>query len=97
VALEWSTDYVLLKDDSWHELVSIKHRDPGQHDWTFARLKNENVLRDMHAIWRAMGGVGDYVFESNRGFAADLKAYDGSLAVPGNPASESVIRLASLL
>ncbi|HEY1704088.1 MAG TPA: hypothetical protein VGG75_30695 [Trebonia sp.] len=97
VALEWSTDYVLLKDDGWHELVSVKHRDPGQHDWTFARLKNENVFRDMHAIWHAMGEVGDYVFESNRGFAAELKAYEGSLAVPRNPASESVVRLASLL
>ena len=66
VAVEWSADYVLLGGDGQRELVSVKHRDPGQHDWTFAKLKAENVFRDLHAVWRAMGEVGDFVFESNR-------------------------------
>ena len=32
VAVEWSTDYPLLGSDGRRELVSVKHRDPGQHD-----------------------------------------------------------------
>jgi tetratricopeptide (TPR) repeat protein len=78
VAVEWTTDYVLLGRDGHAELVSVKHRDPGQHDWTFGRLKAEKVFQDLHAVWRAMGEKGDYVFESNKGFDRSLSAYLGS-------------------
>jgi hypothetical protein len=66
VAVEWSTDYVLLGRDGQRELVSVKHREPGQGDWTFAHLKAENVFRDLHGVWRAMNETGVFVFESNR-------------------------------
>ena len=75
VALEWSTDYVLLTGDGHWELVSVKHRDPGQNDWSYAELKKENVLRDLHAVWKQMSEAGEYVFESNRGFSHTAKPY----------------------
>jgi tetratricopeptide (TPR) repeat protein len=78
VVVEWSTDYVLLAEDGQFELVSVKHRDPGQNDWTFAMLRAENVFRDLHAVWRAMGESGTYVFESNAGFTRDLRPWVGS-------------------
>jgi hypothetical protein len=71
VAVEWSTDYALLGDDTG-ELVSVKHREPGQGDWTFGKLKAENVFRDLHAVWSAMGETGEFAFESNAGYARDL-------------------------
>lgn len=57
-----------------------KHRDPGQDDWSYADLRNEHVLRDLHAVWKAMDETGDYVFESNRGFSRIARPYviDGS-------------------
>jgi hypothetical protein len=70
VAVEWSTDYALLGDGE-PELVSVKHRGPGQGDWTFGKLKDENVFRDLHAVWKAMGEAGDFVFESNAGYARE--------------------------
>ncbi|GAA2715896.1 hypothetical protein GCM10010437_098670 [Actinoplanes palleronii] len=75
VALEWSTDYILLTKGGHWELVSVKHRDPGQNDWSYAELKKENVLRDLHAVWKQMGEVGEYVFESNRGFSQTAKPF----------------------
>ncbi|MFG2042225.1 tetratricopeptide repeat protein [Dactylosporangium sp. NPDC048998] len=69
VAVEWATDYVLIGADGTNEMVSVKHRDSGQDDWSYADLKNEHVLRDLHAVWKAMGEAGEYVFESNRGFS----------------------------
>lgn len=73
VAVEWSTDYALLGGGE-PELVSVKHRGPGQGDWTFGKLKNENVFSDLHAVWKAMGEAGDFAFESNAGYARDLKS-----------------------
>lgn len=97
VAVEWSTDYVLLGREGHRELVSVKHRDPGQHDWTFGRLRTENVFRDLHAVWRAMGMKGSYFFESNAGFEPALRPY---LEHPGDedrPDAEAVRRLAGCL
>ena len=74
VAVEWSTDYALLGEGE-PELVSVKHRGPGQGDWTFGKLKDENVFRDLHAVWKAMGEAGDFVFESNAGYARDLACF----------------------
>lgn len=51
VAVEWSTDYALLGGDGRRELVSVKHRDPGQHDWTIGRLR----LRTSSAICMQSG------------------------------------------
>jgi hypothetical protein len=78
VAVEWSTDYVLIGSAGQRELVSVKHRDPGQHDWTFGRLKAKNVFRDLHAVWHAMGETGDFAFESNKGFDSDLASFVGN-------------------
>jgi hypothetical protein len=75
VAVEWATDYVLVTGDGGRELVSVKHRDPGQGDWSYAELKNEHVFRDLHAVWKAMGESGDYVFESNHGFSRLAQPY----------------------
>jgi hypothetical protein len=75
VAVEWSTDYVLLGRDGQRELVSVKHRGRGQGDWTFSRLKTEKVFGDLHAVWRAMGRKGTYFFESNAGFESALRPY----------------------
>ena len=75
VVVEWATDYVLIGDDDHVELVSVKHRDPGQGDWSRARLATENVFRDLHAVWREMGERGDYVFESNAGLDRTLAPY----------------------
>jgi hypothetical protein len=97
VAVEWSADYVLLGGDGRREVVSVKHRDPGQNDWTFAKLKAENVFRDLHAAWRAMGEGGYFVFESNAGFAADLRPYVGNAGEHREPARESVRKLAACL
>lgn len=97
VVVEWSTDYVLLGGDGRRELVSVKHRDPGQHDWTFGRLKAEHVFRDLHAVWRAMGEGGDFVFESNAGLAADLLPYVGNPGERREPGQEAIRRLAAHL
>jgi hypothetical protein len=97
VAVEWSTDYVLLGGDGGRELVSVKHRDPGQHDWTFGRLKAKHVFRDLHAVWRVMGEDGDFVFESNAGFAADLLPYVGDPGERREPGQEAVRNLAAHL
>ena len=92
VLLEWSTDYVLVYDDDRVELVSVKHRDPGQGDWSFAKLKAENIFRDLRTIWAAMDERGDYVFESNAGCNETLNEYK---VHPPDPAATSAI--ASLL
>jgi hypothetical protein len=97
VAVEWSTDYALLGSSGRHELVSVKHRDPGQHDWTFGRLKKENVFRDLHAVWHGMGENGDYVFESNAGFEAALRPYIGDPGERPEPGQADVRKLADLL
>ncbi len=55
--------------------MSVKHRGRGQGDWTFSRLKAENVFRDLHAIWRATERKGTYFFESNTGFESALQPY----------------------
>ena len=75
VAVEYSSDYVLLGRAGEQELVSVKHRGRGQGDWTFSRLKAENVFRDLHEIWRAMERKGAYFFESNAGFESALRPY----------------------
>lgn len=75
VVVEWATDYVVLAPDEHHELVSVKHREAGQGDWTYAELKHEKVLHDLHGVWKAMGESGDYVFESNHGFARTALPY----------------------
>ena len=31
VAVEWTTDYVLITVDGTYELVSVKHREPGRY------------------------------------------------------------------
>ena len=94
VAVEWSTDYVLIGSAGQRELVSVKHRDPGQHDWTLGKLKVENVFRDLHAVWHAMGETGDFVFESNKGFASDLAPFVGDpdgRAEPDEDAARKVV------
>lgn len=93
VAVEWSTDYVLLGSDDRRELVSIKHRDPGRHDWTFGRLKDKHVFRDLHAVWSAMGETGQYLFESNAGFEAALQPFiqsSGNSRAPDIKATEKL-------
>ncbi|GID29949.1 tetratricopeptide repeat protein [Paractinoplanes brasiliensis] len=75
VVVEWTTDYVLLTSDGSWELVSVKHRDPGQNSWSYADLKKENVFRDLHVVWNAMAESGDYVFESNCGFSQTARPY----------------------
>jgi hypothetical protein len=97
VALEWSTDYVLLGCDDRRELVSVKHRDPGQHDWTFARLKDKHVFRDLYGVWRAMGEDGDFFFESNAGFDTTLRLYHGNPGDQREPGQEAVRPLAEHL
>lgn len=97
VAVEWSTDYVLLGREGHRELVSVKHRSPGQGAWTFSRLKNENVFRDLHAIWRAMGEKGSYLFESNAGFEPALQMYIKLWRAEDTPDRDAARRLSGCL
>ena len=88
---------MLLGNDGHRELVSVKHRDPGQHDWTFAKLKIESVFRDLHAVWKAMGETGDFVFESNKGFDRELVPFVGHPGERRAPGPDIVRKLASHL
>ena len=63
VVVEWSTDYIAMLADGDPELVSIKHRDPGQGDWPMSELGL--VLRDLHHVWRKMGERCRCAFASN--------------------------------
>jgi len=74
VAIEWTSDYVVLARDSRVELVSVKHREADQPPWNFGDLVKEHVFRDLHGIWKQVGEDGDYVFESNRGFSRHLRS-----------------------
>jgi hypothetical protein len=53
VVVEWSTDYIAILADGDPELVSVKHRDPGQGDWQMSGLGP--VLRDLHHVWQQTG------------------------------------------
>ena len=64
---EWATDYVVRTRDGGHELVSVKHRDPHQGDWTLSRLKQSRVFTDLFRHWRANGKSSYCTFESNAG------------------------------
>ena len=97
IIVEWSTDYMLLGNDGRHELVSVKHRDPGQHDWTFAKLKTEHVFRDLHAVWKAMGETGDFIFESNKGFDRELAPFVGHPERRPVPGPDIIRKLAGYL
>ncbi|RSM44160.1 hypothetical protein DMB66_52520 [Actinoplanes sp. ATCC 53533] len=63
VVVEWSTDYIAMLADGDPELVSVKHRDPGQGDWQMSELGP--VLRDLHHVWREMGERCRCAFASN--------------------------------
>lgn len=63
VVVEWSTDYIAMLADGDPELVSVKHRDPGQGDWPMSELGP--VLRDLHHVWREMGERCRCAFASN--------------------------------
>ena len=63
VVVEWSADYLTLLAGGGIEVVSVKHRDPGQSQWPLSKLKP--VLADLHMIWRAMAERPACVFESN--------------------------------
>jgi hypothetical protein len=97
VAVEWSTDYALLGREAQRELVSVKHRGSGQGDWTFSRLAHENVFRDLHATWRAMGRKGGYLFESNAGFERELRPFIEGRPAGGRREQEAAHRLAECL
>lgn len=83
VAIEWTSDYVVLARNGRVELVSVKHREEDQPPWTFGDLVKEHVFRDLHGIWKQMGEDGDYVFESNRGFSRPLRSAVAKAADPG--------------
>jgi hypothetical protein len=63
VVVEWSTDYIAVLADGDPELVSVKHRDPGQGDWPMSELGP--VLHDLHHVWREMGERCRCAFASN--------------------------------
>jgi hypothetical protein len=63
VVVEWSTDYIAMLADGDPELVSVKHRDPGQGDWSMSELGP--VLRDLHHVWREMDEHCRCAFASN--------------------------------
>jgi tetratricopeptide (TPR) repeat protein len=65
---EWATDYVVRARDGGQELVSVKHRDPHQGEWTLSRLKQSRVFTDLYRHWRANGKSSYCTFESNAGF-----------------------------
>ncbi len=69
VVIEWSTDYIALLPDDNPELVSIKHRDPGQGDWTTSMLKP--VVQDLHRVWREMHERCRCSFASNAAITTD--------------------------
>ncbi|MEN3615796.1 serine/threonine-protein kinase [Plantactinospora sp. ZYX-F-223] len=75
VVVEWSTDYIAVLPDGDPELVSIKHRDPGQGDWPISELRK--VVRDLHMVWSAMGERCRCAFASN---AAALQSATRELA-----------------
>jgi hypothetical protein len=64
VVVEWSTDYIALFGNGSVELVSVKHRDPGQGEWPAGELRNK-VLRDLHRVWRQMHEACTCAFASN--------------------------------
>jgi hypothetical protein len=63
VVVEWSTDYIALLADGEPELVSVKHREPGQGDWPMGGLGK--ALRDLHRVWREMDERCRCAFASN--------------------------------
>lgn len=64
VVVEWSADYVALLADGTREIVSVKHRDPGQGEWTIGSLTKE-VLPELFRVWREMSGECLCAFASN--------------------------------
>jgi hypothetical protein len=64
VIVEWSTDYIAVLANNDIELVSVKHRDPGQGDWPAGELRDD-VLLDLHRVWREMREACSCVFASN--------------------------------
>ncbi|GLK98744.1 hypothetical protein GCM10017581_004850 [Dactylosporangium matsuzakiense] len=69
IIVEWSTDYIAILADERPELVSIKHRDPGQGDWQMSQLRH--VIGDLHMVWRAMTEQCRCTFASNAGLTPD--------------------------
>ncbi|MFD0740742.1 hypothetical protein ACFQ1L_01270 [Phytohabitans flavus] len=69
VVVEWSTDYVAVPRDGVPELVSIKHRDPGQGEWQMSQLRE--VVRDLHMVWREEGERCRCAFASNAAISSD--------------------------
>ena len=69
VVVEWSTDYIAILADGVPELVSIKHRDPGQGEWPMSELAK--VVRDLHMVWRAQNELCCCAFASNAAITPD--------------------------
>jgi tetratricopeptide (TPR) repeat protein len=65
---EWATDYIVQTRDGRRELVSVKHRDPNQGEWTLSRLKQSRAFADLYRIWQTNGKSSYCAFESNAGF-----------------------------
>src|SRR2546423_559461 len=70
VAVEWSTDYLMVAADQTVELVSVKHREPDQPAWT--RSSIGPVLADLHRYWSAAGERCTCVFASSIGVSRDV-------------------------
>lgn len=78
VVIEWSTDYIAVLADGDPELVSIKHREPGQGAWTMGELGKP--LRDLHRVWREMDERCRCAFVSNAAVATSaMSMFDKDL------------------
>ncbi|MFF3057019.1 dsDNA nuclease domain-containing protein [Streptomyces sp. NPDC057909] len=49
---EWHTDYVLALSGGRYVLVSVKHREPNQGNWTLNRLYDDGGLKTLCDRWR---------------------------------------------
>ncbi|MFC8675020.1 dsDNA nuclease domain-containing protein [Streptomyces griseorubiginosus] len=49
---EWHTDYVLALSGERYILVSVKHREPNQGNWTLNRLYDDGGLKTLCDRWR---------------------------------------------
>ncbi len=66
--VEWSTDYAVIAQNDSVELVSVKHRDPNQGEWTVGELRKQDVIRGLYDAWNLQGRDATCLFESNAGF-----------------------------
>jgi hypothetical protein len=70
IVCEWHEDYVVIFDDGLLELVSVKHREPGQGPWTMATICKDGGLAHLFDRWFAAGRASHARLCSNAGLSA---------------------------